>query len=411
MHIHPQYVYDSVSEDTSSCLRLQERLLLQLQTALLGWEADAAGEAAKAAALARFGQLLQVDFSLSVQLINQVAEQLRPEERRHIINTVLQTDILITRPDKLEQLVGLLSAQQPSIFRAAAGQGQRAAVLNPLLACLHLQYVVQSLLQRASTGYAMHYAAADAGAAQLRVLQMLGADLDLVVVFEQDGRPVHTTPIALACWLEAGVSDSGLATGQQEQQGVEGKADMLTGDSGEAYVLEEGNYTELVQRRLGVVKLLVETGASLILRATGGTRSALSAAAVSGLYPVVEYLLPPTLAALGDQSGMHPIKREVSQAIMDAARGSNVRCLRLLLAAAAGGPASEEANAALCHMAGALAHSDDDLAGLKLLLAEGVPVNGRLLGTTAPLHALMCRPSNAYGNLVGGALEHMSGGH
>jgi hypothetical protein len=106
----------------------------------------------------------------------------------------------------------------------------------------------------------------------------------------------------------------------------------------------------------------------------------------AGLHPLVEYLLQPTLAARGDQSGVPLHDRVLTQGIKHSARRGNIRVLRLLLGAAAGGPASEEAKAALCSLAGS-----SDLPGMQLLLAEGVPPDGRSSGAAASLHTLMCR--------------------
>jgi hypothetical protein len=179
--------------------------------------------------------------------------------------------------NRVEQLLSLLAQQQPSIFRAA-GQWQRAAVLDPLLACLHLQYVVHGVLQRGSRGYAMHVAAVDAGAVQLRVLQMLGADLDLAYT-KQEGTspPIQTTPLMMACTSVGGAGRCGPPTvGQQESQLQQQEQwqphsvlmeNLKWGKSREPDVAGEGgSYTAIVQRRLGVVKLLVEAGASLTFR-------------------------------------------------------------------------------------------------------------------------------------------------
>jgi hypothetical protein len=100
----------------------QDRLLLQLQTALLGWEAGAAGDGGKAAALDRFRDLLYSKSMVPAGLLGMVDEELNPAEQRHIVRTVLQTDTLIISPDKLQQLLGLLAQQQPSIFRAGAAR-------------------------------------------------------------------------------------------------------------------------------------------------------------------------------------------------------------------------------------------------------------------------------------------------
>jgi hypothetical protein len=359
-------------------------LLLQLQTALLGWEAGEAGHTAKAAALARFGKLFQVYPSLPLELVTQVAGQLPQAERQHIVRTVSQADILITSPDKVQLLLALLAQQQPSIFRAAAGQGQRAAVLDPLLACLHLEHVVHGVLQRGSRGYATHHAAVDAGVAQLRVLQLLGADLDLLCMDKGSGLPV--TPIVLACTSLASGYDHGPLPGEQQQQPPLLQQDLIMGHNREGCLLNKhGNFRSLIKRRLEVAELLVNSGASLAFRpSTPVMPSALGLAASAGLYPLLECVLPPTLKALGDQSQVAPNKRQLSLAIGFAARAGNVRCLRLLLGAAAGGPASKEARAALSHTTGIFR-----LYAMKLLLAEGVPVNGRVLGVTAPLHAFI----------------------
>jgi hypothetical protein len=369
---------------------VQDRVLLQLQTALLGWEAGSAGATGKAVALARFLNLLYVDPIVPVEVLGMVAGALGSAERLHLLRAAMQTTIQLTNPEHVEHLLGLLTEQQPSIFRPAAGQGQRAALLDPLLACLHLQYVVHSLLQQGSRGYAMHRAAVDAGPVQLRVLQWLGADLDLAIKGESMGTPV--TPLIMACSSAGGLGECGMSSCQQRpQQASELLQRFMMGKNREGCLFDdEGNYTELAQRREGVVRLLVEAGATLNFKKTGRFPSPLSSAAFSGLLPVLECIVQPTLAALGDESRVPPSKRELSRAIQCAARGGNVNCLRLLLGAAAGGPASEEAKAALCSMAGALNQD-----AMKVLLEAGVPVNGRVQGGNAPLHTLVSRPSNS----------------
>jgi hypothetical protein len=173
---------------------------------------------------------------------------------------------------------------------------------------------------------------------------------------------------------------------------------ITTGKNREAYMRgKDGNYSELVQRRVGVVKVLVEAGASLLFNLGPMAKSALTLAAFSGLYPVLECVLRPTLAALGDESAVAPHMRELSLAIQKAACGGNMRCLQLLLGPAARGPAFDEAKAALCTMVASL-----DLDSTKILLRAGVPVNGLLQGVTAPLHMLMNQRHN--GRLVSGVL-------
>jgi hypothetical protein len=396
----------------------QDLLLLQLQTALLGWEAGAAGDVRTAAALQGLLALLDVETTLPPELVGKAVTKLLPAEREHIVSVLVQTNALTTSTGGLEQLLGLLAAQQPTIFMAA-GQGQRAAVLDPLLACQHLQYVVHSLLQRDSRGYAMHHAAIDAGPVQLRVLQMLGADLNMMYIDKRLVFPVPATPLVLACTSVGEVDACEPHT--QEQQEVQQEEPpwlhqrrqqqlaLMMSPHREGRLLDKGgNYTDLIQRRLEVVQLLVETGASLAIKGTPSMQSALSAAARAGLYPLLDYVLPSTLAALGDESELPPNKRQLSLAIRYAARAGNVRCLRLLMGAAAGGPASEEAKAALCHMVSSAEGHASALEATKLLLAEGVPVNGHvhmcclgLLSITTPLHALMSRSSNQY-SLVSG---------
>jgi ankyrin repeat protein len=205
----------------------------------------------------------------------------------------------------------------------------------------------------------------------------------------------------MACSSGVEVDEGGMSSSQQQQQGEEEQAmeritsalmrSMLLNKSREVdFFDEEGSYTQLLQRRVGVVKLLVEEGATLAVKAAASKRpsSPLSLAANAGLLPVVECLVQPTLAALSDQSGVPPSKRELSQAIQYAARGGHVRCLRVLLHAAAGGPESEEAKAALCAMVGALNQD-----AIELLLMVDVPVNGRVQGGNGPVHALFSRPS------------------
>jgi hypothetical protein len=212
------------------------------------------------------------------------------------------------------------------------------------------------------------------------------------------------TPLMMACSEGVEVDEGGMSSSQQQQQqGEEEQAmeritsvlihSMMMGKNREVDLFdEEGSYTQLLQRRVGVVKLLVENGATLAVKATARElpSSPLSLAANAGLLPVVQYLVQPTLAALGDVSRVPPHQRELSQAIQYAARSGHMRCLRVLLNATMGATASEEAKAALCTMVGDL---NED--AIQVLLLMGVPVNGRVQGGNGPVHTLFSRPSNS----------------
>jgi hypothetical protein len=184
-------------------LALQELVVLQLQTALLSWEARGSGHAAKAAAFDHLLALLEID---PVSQAAQASHQLVPAEAQHILSVLSTTQQLVAAPSKVELLLGLLAAQQPSIFRAA-GQGERAAVLDPLLACLHLQHVTRTLLQPDGWGYAMHWAAAYFAVSQLSILRLLGADLDLAA---EAPTGEEVTPLLIACTADSNPQYRGL---------------------------------------------------------------------------------------------------------------------------------------------------------------------------------------------------------
>jgi hypothetical protein len=244
-------------------------------------------------------------------------------------------------------------------------------VLDVLLAGLHLECVVRAVLQPANGRYAMHMAAEAGAVTQLRVLQMLGADLDLPSLDSQT--KLSITPLIAACCVLPGHPGHGSICWNHQQQQQQQREVLM----------EQGDYKELVQRRLEVVQLLVGAGALVNHTQQAGSNmvSALSAASFAGLYWVVEYLLPHAKAAAGDESRLGLGDRVLFMPIYQASAGGSGRCLRLLIAAG-GGPGVEEARMVLFMHTGILT-----IDAMKLLLDNGVPVNAPLKGR-ALVHAV-----------------------
>lgn len=277
-------------------LDLQGLLSFWLQTALLSHEARSSGQVSKAAAFDQFLGLLQVDV---VSWVEAAGAQLDATEAQHVMSVLSTTQQLVADPNKVEQLLGLLAVQQPSIFRAASSR-ERAAVLEPLRACLHLRHVVTTLLQAVEKVYAMHWAATYAAVAQLRILQMLGADLSLAA---QNSAGESISPLLLACMRHNGPQDRGLNPSEQElpptDQCMETwrvfqqfEEDLRSGTA-------DGTYIALPDRKLQAVQLLLEAGAD-VGAPMPCLQTLLGQAACSGLEHVVEYLLPRALQAAPD---------------------------------------------------------------------------------------------------------------
>jgi hypothetical protein len=365
---------------------LQEGLQLLLLTGLLCYEARQAGHAVKADAFDCFLTLVIGGSGLWLQAQGPHVRRADAEHLRSVIST---TSRLVTAPQKLPRLLGLLAQQQPSIFRAAAGQGQRAAVLDPLLACLHLQCVVYTLLCPGPLGYAMHFAARNLAVAQLRVLQGLGADLSMMYI---SASGMGMTPLIEACnsQINKGTYASGLQQAQHlelfQQHGKDREAAVLTGD---------GSYTPCVKLVLEAVKVLVDGGADVAARQPGRGTTVLTAAGASGMWPVEEYLIPLAMKASQEKADSPPEQHVLFTGILTAAGAGHARCLHLLVAAA-GGPTADVCVAALCRTA-----SRSLPLALQLLLAEGVPINGQLGAVGTPLHAFLQAPSQA--SMVGTA--------
>lgn len=365
---------------------MQGLLSLQLQTALLSHEACSSGQVSKAAAFDQFLGLLQVD---AVSWIDAAADQLEASEAQHILSVLSTTQQLVAAPSKVEQLLGLLAVQQPSIFRAASSN-ERAAVLDQLRACLHLQHVMTTLLQPKDRGYAMHWAAEFAAVVQLRILQMLGADLSLAV---RNTIGDWVTPLLMACTTGHGPQNCALSPSEHELplpadqyqepwrvfQQVE--EDLSSGTAVATYIA-------LPDRKLRAVQLLVEAGAAAAdpipgLQRGRYLRLLLAGAACSGLAPVVEYLLPRAVQAAPEQAHLPLGERLLTDAIFSASLGGDARCLSMLVGAS-GGPESQECVAALLRLVDNL-----EGPGLGMLLAEGVPINQRLRGWAPPLQVFL----------------------
>jgi hypothetical protein len=447
---------------------VQNRLVLWLQTGLLRWEAAQVGDLRKAAAFTRLLELLQIGDLSTEGLLpgpncprNQAVLETR--HRTNVLNTTWQ---LLQDASQVEKLIGLLALQQPSIFRAA-GKGQRAAVLDPLLATIHLEFVANTLVEPAGGRWAMHAAAAAGAVAQLRVLQLLGADLDLPSMDYHHWTGVPYTPLMMACScvpgqmnVRFGLQATPEQLQQQQQQlqqqlqqqrqqlqqqleegeGTEGASSSTSSSStaggalgadaavstnlaasGSLYqwyqqqlqyeqqllaqqqqqqpaampkgkhepflLTASGKLKRVLVRRLEAVKVLVEAGVNVnyVANARAAPQvSALTLAADAGLYPIVELLLPHCKAAAPDLSALAADQRLLSGPLQRACLTGNVRTLKMLIAAT-GGPSSSEAVANLCLMAVAL-----DLDAVKMMLAEGVPVNKRVDRGVAPLHAFVC---------------------
>jgi hypothetical protein len=474
----------------------QNRLVLWLQTGLLRWEAAQAGDLRKAEAFTRLLELLQIG-NLSTEGLLPGPGCPRSQavlEARHKTNVLNTTWQLLQDATQVEKLVGLLALQQPSIFRAAA-KGQRAAVLDPLSATIHLEFVANTLVEPVGGRWAMHAAAAAGALVQMHVLQMLGADLDLPSLDYHHWSGVPYTPLMMACSClpgqlncrfslqapteqqqqqpqpaeqqqqqpqqaehqqqqqppqkqeqqqqqqqrrqqqqkdkgedqsktagasssstsTAGAAPSGDAAGdsdgagismwqwyqQQLQQQIQYEQQLLQqqprlqpanpkGKYEPFLLTASGKFKKVLLARLEVVKFLVKAGVNV--NYVANTRaapqvSALTLAADAGLYPVVELLLPHCKAAAPDLSALAADQQLLSGPLQRACLTGNVKTLKLLVAAT-GGPSSPEAVANLCLMAVAL-----DLEAVKLMLAEGVPVNKRVDRGVAPLHAFVCTTS------------------
>jgi hypothetical protein len=379
---------------------VQELLLLQLQTGLLGWEARKGGEEGKAAAFDSFLELLHLETD-SVTIGGQAGGGPQPAEEQHILKVMGTTQQIISTPEQVEQLLGLLAVQQPSVFRAAAGEGQRAAMLHPLLACLHLECVVRAVIQPGSKGYAMHVAAWMGFVAQLRVLQMLGADLDLSYTLEG----VPYTPLRMACCNIPYLGDVGLPSSyrrrshkqQQQEQRQEAATSTLMCQGSVMCDLElDSMCTEELQQQVAVLMMLTNSAGFSTVELQRQQPSILATAAYAGLHPVVQFLLPHAKATLSYERQLPADKHMLSRATQRASSIGNRQHLRLLMTAA-GGPASEDAKAALC-----LAMLSMDLAAMEVLLKEErVSVDCVVEGDATALNAFLRTPDKE--QQVGGA--------
>jgi hypothetical protein len=344
----------------------QELLLLHLQAGVLRWEARQAGQAGKISVFDRFLT------GLASAVESEPKLKLEAAQSKNGNSLWAKTKDLASSPNKVQQLLGLLAEQQPSIFRAASGQGQRAAVLDPLLACLHLQCVVEASKNPVNGRFAMHRAAEAGAVTQLRVLELLGADLDLPSL--DPGMNFTMTPLMAACCVLPGQPGYGTVCWEQQQQQLKTESGMPARQQCREVLMEQEEYNSLAGRRLEVVQRLLSAGASFAHVASNKEykSSMLALAAFAGLHRVVEYLLPLAKIAAGDESKLTPCNRLLAAPIEQACLAGNVRCLRLLLAAA-DGPRAKEALSRLIYTASAC-----EVDAVKLLLEEGVPVNGCL---------------------------------
>jgi hypothetical protein len=165
---------------------------------------------------------------------------------------------------------------------------------------------------------------------------------------------------------------------QYQQKGKDREAALLAAD---------GAYNPLAQRLLATVQVLVAAGADLA-GPQGATTPPLVAAAMSGLWPVVEYLLPHAMTRVGDETDRPAEQRMLSLAMQGAARCGHLRCLQSLMGAAAS-PEADVCVAALCRMTARM-----DVAATQMLLRLAVPVNGHLRQVGPPLHFYLRAPVN-----------------